>query len=77
MEDIDEYISTHVVVPGKDSILVITKLRVMKRNHPSKLVGNLNRNPIIDTRIYELEVPYGKVVEEYLVNIIMKKIGTS
>ena len=77
MEDIDEYISTHVVVPGKDSILVITKLRVMKRNHPSNLVGNLNRSPIIDTRIYELEVPYGKVVEEYLVNIIMKKIGTS
>ena len=55
----EEYIKTHVVVPRKESNPVLTKVRGRKKNHSSNLVGNPNKIPTADTRIYELDFPYG------------------
>ena len=61
------------MVPGKDYIAILTKVRGRKRDHCGNIVGNPNNNPIIDTIIYELELIYG-CVEEYLVNNILENI---
>ena len=71
VEAMDKYIGTHVVVTRKDSNPILTKVRGRKKNHSSDLVGNMNKNPILDTGIYKIEFTYGRV-EEYSVNTIME-----
>ena len=56
MEALDKYIETHGMVPGKESIPTITNVRGRKRDDSVNLVGDPNKNPILDTRIYELEL---------------------
>ena len=73
MEDLEKYIGTHVVVPEKDSINLLTKIRSIKKEHSSYLIGCYNKNPILYTRIYELEFPDCRV-DEYLVNTLLKNI---
>ena len=59
------------MVTRKDSNPILTKVRGRKKNHSSDLVGNMNKNPILDTGIYKIEFTYGRV-EEYSVNTIME-----
>ena len=61
VEALDEYIGTHAVLPGKYSIPVLTKVIGRKRDHPGNLAGDRNKNPTLDTIIYEIEFPYGNV----------------
>ena len=61
------------MVPVKDFIVILTKVRGRKRDHCGNIVGNSNNNPIIDTIIYELELTDGRV-EEYLVNTIIEDL---
>ena len=73
VEDMDEYIGTHIVLPGKYYILVLTNIRGRKGYHSGDLVGETNNNPILGTRIYKLEFSDGRV-EEYSVNNILENL---
>ena len=63
MEALDEYKITSIVVPGKDYITVLKKVIGRKRDHSSNNFGDLNKNPILDTIIYDIEFPDGCVEE--------------
>ena len=73
VEDMDEYIGTHIVLPGKYYIPVLTNIRGRKGYHSGDLVGETNNNPILGTRIYKLEFSDGRV-EEYSVNNILENL---
>ena len=59
------------MVPGKDYIAILKKVRGRKRDHFFNLVGDPNKNPILYIIIYEPEFP-DIHVEEYKVNIILE-----
>ena len=73
IEALDTYIGAKVVVPGKDSIPVIANIRNRKRDSVGNVIGTPNSNPILDSRIYDLEFPDGRV-EEYSVNTIVENL---
>ena len=73
MEALDQCIGTHVMVHGKESIPVLTKVIGKKRGHSGNHAVNSNNNPIIDTIIYELDFRYGRI-EEFLVNTILETL---
>lgn len=61
-EEIDELIGVHVNMPHKDgSILVRVKDR--KRDSDGNVIGTYDSNPILNTGIYEVEMPDGTEVE--------------
>ena len=64
VEDLEKYIGTHDIVPGKYSITVLTKVIGRKKGHSGNLVGETNKNPIQGTIIYEIFFTDGRV-EEY------------
>lgn len=72
-EALDTYLGAQVVVPGKDSQPILAKVKKRKRDSMGNAVGSSNANPILDTRVYELEFPDGRV-EEYGVNIIAENL---
>ena len=51
VEALVEYIGTHILIPGKYSIPVLTKVRGMNRNHSGNLIGEPNKKQIPGTRI--------------------------
>ena len=61
MEALEKYIGKHSMVPDKDAMPVLKKTRKSERDHYGNLVGEMNNNPILNTRIYELEFSYGCV----------------
>jgi hypothetical protein len=73
MEALDGYINAQVILPDKDGIPVLTKVKSRKRDSEGNPVGDQNDNPILDTRVYELEFPDGRV-EEYAVNMIAENL---
>ena len=73
MEALEKYIGTHIIVPGKDSIRFLTRVKGGERHHSGNLVGETNKNPILNTSISKLDFPYGHV-EEYLVNTILENV---
>ncbi|GFH61775.1 hypothetical protein CTEN210_18251 [Chaetoceros tenuissimus] len=73
LEALDNYINAKVVVPDKDGIPVLTKVKSRKRDAAGNPVGDANENPILDTRVYDLEFPDGRV-EEYSVNMIAENL---
>ena len=75
-DDLDEYINTQVVVPGRDGATnVLARVARRKRDSSGNLIGKSNSNPILDSRIYELEFPDGRV-EEYALNSIVESLYT-
>ena len=73
LEALDNYIGAEVVVPGKDSIPVLAKVKKRKRDAAGIPLGEANSNPILDSRVYELEFPDGRV-EEYSVKVIAENL---
>ena len=69
----EKYIRNHIVLPGKDTITVLIKVKVRKRVHSRDLVVDPNKNPILDAIVYDLKFQYGRV-EEYLVKTILEYI---
>ena len=67
-EVFDKYISARVILP-RDSALVGGKVSRRKRDRDGNPVGRSNANPILDTRVYELEFP-DEHVDEYAANVI-------
>ena len=65
----DEYISAHVLLPGKDGVEVLCKVKGRKCDANGNLVGEQNNNLILDTQICHVEHPDGRV-KEYATNVI-------
>ena len=73
LEALDLYIGTQVVLPGNDGEMVLAKVAGRKRDHNGNLVGMDNENPILDTRVYNVEFPDGHL-EEYSTNMIAEAL---
>jgi hypothetical protein len=75
MPDIDtynQYISARVLLPRGDALKkAIIKSR--KRDSQGNLIGKHNHNPILDTRVYEVQFPDGSVAD-YSTNVIAENI---
>jgi hypothetical protein len=67
-ESYDQYISAQVIIPkGGQQILGTVLSR--KRDIHGNPIGKANPNPIFDTRIYQVQLPDGRV-EEFTANVI-------
>ena len=75
LESLDKYIGSEVVMTGRDGVPVLTKVVKRKRDANGDPIGEANPNPIMDSRIYELEYPDGRI-EEFGVNVIGENLGT-
>ena len=73
LDSLDEYIGAEVVIPDRNAIPVLAKVKKRKRDSKDLPIGEKNDNPILDTRIYELEFPDGRV-EEYSVNVLAENL---
>ena len=73
LDSLDTYIGAKVVVPGRDAIPVLATVRGRKRDALGNPIGTSNPNPILDSRIYELEFPDGRV-EEFALNTILENL---
>jgi hypothetical protein len=73
LETLDEYIGSHIVLPGIDGEQVLTEIKGRKRDHNGQLIGSSNPNPILDTRIYNVEFPDGHL-EAYSTNKIAEAL---
>ena len=72
--EFDVSVGAQLVLPSKDGERqVLTKVISRKRDADGKVVGKSNSNPILDTRIYQVEFPDGAVAE-YSANIIAENI---
>ena len=73
LEALDTYIGAQVIVPERSGQPILAKVRKRKRNENGEPIGKANDNPILDTRVYELEFPDGRI-EEYGVNVIAENM---
>ena len=74
LEALDKYIGAHVVLPGRDgATTVLAEIKGRKRDSNGQLIGTSNPNPILDTRVYNLEFPDGHT-EAYPTNIIAEAL---
>ena len=73
MDSLDEYINAKVVIPGRDAVPVLATVKRRKRDSSGNPIGEANPNPILDSRVYELEFPDGRV-EEYSLNVIVENL---
>ena len=71
-EEGDMYLGAEVTLPQGDK-MVAGKVRRRKRNSSGELFGRSHRNPMHDTRIYEVEFPDGEV-SEYAANTIAENM---
>ena len=73
-DEFDAYIGAQVVLPSRDGeSIVLTKVINRKRDANGKVIGTANPNPILDTRVYQVEYPDG-AVSEFSANIIAENI---
>ena len=71
---LDEYIVDEIVITGRDVLTVLGKVMNNKQDASINPIGKKNSNPILDTRIYELDFP-DKCIEEFLVNVLAKNLS--
>ena len=71
-ETFDNYLQAEVLLPKGDN-LVTGMVTGRKRDADGNPVGRRNTNPILDSRVYEVEFPDGHV-EEYAANVIAECI---
>ena len=69
LADLDNLIGVQISLPGRDGIPLLATFKKRKLDHKGQLIGSPNTNPILDSRIYELQFPDGRT-EEYSVNVI-------
>ena len=62
-----------MAVPGKYSIPVLDRVKLRRRDDSGNPIGEKQRNPILYTRVYELELPDG-LFNEHVVNIIIDNL---
>ncbi len=72
-QDLDTYIGTQVLLPGPDGVEVLCRVKGRKRTADGTAIGTSNPNPILDTRIFEVEFPDGHV-DAYTTNVIAESL---
>jgi hypothetical protein len=72
-EAYDKYISARVWLPNLEGIAMTAKVTGRKRDQEEHLIGRSNPNPVIDTRLYDVEFDDGRV-GTYSTNIIAENI---
>jgi hypothetical protein len=70
---LDEYLGANVCLPGNDGDEVLCKVKGRKRDTNGIPIGERNNNPILDSRIFQVEFPDGHI-EEYSTNVIAEAI---
>ena len=75
LEQLDQYIGAKVVIPGTTNGIepILATIKGRKRDHQGNPIGSPNVNPILDTRVYELQFPDGRI-EDYSMNIIVENL---
>ena len=63
MEELDSLIGSQVNLPDKSGIPLLVTVKKRKWDSQGHPVGKADDNPILDSRIYELEYPDGRVEE--------------
>jgi len=71
-EDYDQYVNTEVQFPHGDQVRMGTVKRRV-RGPDGEVMGKSNSNPILDTRLYEVEFPDGQT-KEYAANAIAENM---
>ena len=71
-ESVDLYINAEVLLP-KYGRMTTGKVKRRKRDTDGNIKGTKHRNPILDTRTYEVEFPGGEVAE-YAANVIAENM---
>ena len=74
MKDLDEYIGAHVLMPGKDGMEVLCRVTGRKGDTSGEAIGQYNPNPILDTRIFQVEHPDGWIEEYARTNVIAESL---
>eukprot|EP00536_Pseudo-nitzschia_multiseries_P014206 jgi/Psemu1/37875/gm1.37875_g len=75
IDEFDEYLGNEVIIERNDERLrCIVKDRV--RDLQNQPIGVRNENPILDTRLYKLQLPDG-TIEEYTANIVAESLYSS
>ena len=72
VETFDAYLQAEVLLPKGDKYLTGTVIG-RKRDADGNPIGKRNTNPILDTRVYEVQFPDGHV-EEFAANMIAESI---
>ena len=72
-KDQDEYINDQVVFPNSDGVEVLCRVKGRKYNTGGSIIDNYNSNPIIDTRIFDVEYPDGRI-DAFTTNVIVESI---
>ena len=73
LEELDQYIGVQIVLPSKEGVPVLSKVIGRKRDYNDRPIGKSNDNPILDTRVYEVQFPDGHVTE-YATNKIAEAL---
>ena len=72
VDSFDKYLGTETLLSSGDPMLrAVVKTR--KRDADGSLIGKANANPLLDTRLYEVEFPDGDI-REYAANVIAESI---
>ena len=71
--ELDENINRTVLMPDRDSTKVLAGVKGRKRDHAGDVIGKADPNPILDSQVYELEFPDGRI-EEYAFNTIAEAL---
>ena len=71
-DTLDEYINAELLLPKGDEWISATVVK-RKRGADGNLIGKRNPNPLLDTRVYEVQFPDGHS-EEYTANLIAEAL---
>ncbi len=72
----DNLVGAEVNIPTEDGN-ILGKVKKRKRDHETNmLIGTSNRNPLMDTRLYEVELPDGTYTD-YSANVLIENIMNS
>ena len=70
---LDEYIRADILILGRDALHIMVKFRKRKLDAFGNKIRENNSNPILDSRIYELKFPGGRI-EEFAENLLAKSL---
>jgi len=73
IETYDEYINSEVLLPREGEHMQVARILKRSTNDNGALIGNANKNPILDTRVYDVMYPDG-AVEQFTANTIAENI---
>ena len=74
IEELDGLIGSQVQVPDESGIPLMVTVKKRKRDSYGQPVGRVNSNPVLDSRIYKVEYPDGRV-KYYSVNTKLENMA--